>query len=62
MLMEIIAKNTAVIVIIDENICGTLWDIIWRRVSVSFVYLLITSPNDLVSKNFTGSACIFENI
>ena len=37
MLMEIIAKNTATIVIIEDTICGTLCDIICRRVSVSLV-------------------------
>ena len=32
-----IEQNTETTVKMEESVCGMLWEIIWRRVSVSFV-------------------------
>ena len=37
MLSVSIEQNTETTVKMEESVCGMLWEIIWRRVSVSFV-------------------------
>jgi hypothetical protein len=42
--------------------CGMDWDIIWRRVSTSLVYMDMMSPWEWVSKYFMGRDSICVNI
>ena len=42
--------STIAIEITELMICGTDCETIWRSVSMSLVYRLITSPRELVSK------------
>ena len=41
---------------------GILWPIIWRRVSISLVYMDMMSPWAWLSKYLMGSVCIWVNI
>ena len=50
MLVTIMPMSTEMMVMADENICGTDWLSIFWSVSVSFVKWLMRSPWVLVSK------------
>ena len=57
-----IQANTLTTVMALLIICGMLWLIIWRRVSMSLVYMDMMSPWAWVSKYLMGKASIFSNM